>query len=199
VSATFSGRKGVLGFPGLDVILLGDTPMATNLVPWTTRKRRVPASREAQSGGLLQRNLSRLVGELLASSLVPEAVTDQLSGLNERLTGYAPAVTVRKTPSQLIVAVELPGMDERDVELSLTKDELSIRGERRWLLPKVEDGEEAYSESAFGAFERVVPLTGLIVDQDRVEATSSKGVVTITLPFRYEAASGTRKVSIRPE
>ncbi len=109
-----------------------------------------------------------------------------------------PNVNVRKTEAAVIVAVELPGMDERDVEISLTTDGLAIRGERK------PDGDAMggdawnYSESDYGPFERIVPLTGLRIREDKVDATASKGIVTITLPLQAEEDAPVTKVLIRP-
>jgi len=57
--------------------------------------------------------------------------------------------------------------------------------------------EWSYSESEFGPFERIVPLVGLQIQEDRVDATSSKGIVTITLPLKAELEVPAKKVQIR--
>jgi HSP20 family protein len=172
--------------------------MASNVVPWTSKKRKLTASKDEPSSGALQRHVVRLFNEFLASSLVPEVLSEPLAQFGDRLIGFSPAINVLKTEQELLVSVEVPGMDERDIELSLTKEGLTIRGERKpvW----VENTEDAftYLESQFGMFERVVPLTDIVVDEDRVEATASKGVVTISLPFKASSVSSPRKVSIRP-
>ncbi len=175
--------------------------MASNIVPWSSRKKKVLLARQDPASGAIQRHVGRLFNEFLTSSIVPELISEPLSSLGDRLTGFSPAVNVLKSANQLLVSVEVPGMDERDVEISLTTEGLSIRGERRAVFQLAgPDGEqEEYVESLYGAFERIVPLSGLSVDEDRVEATSSKGVVTISLPLRASSASGVRKVSIRAE
>jgi HSP20 family protein len=132
------------------------------------------------------------------SSILPDFVSEPLAQLGERLTTFAPNVNVRKTETAVIVAVELPGMDERDVEISLTTDGLAIRGERKPDADALEAGEWNYSESEYGPFERIVPLAGLRIQEDRVEATASKGIVTITLPLRGEDDAPPKKVPIRP-
>lgn len=175
--------------------------MLSNIVPWSSRKKRIVLAKQDPSSGTIQRNVSRLVNELLASSIVPELISEPLSSLGERLSGFSPAVNVIKSSSHLVISVEVPGMDERDIELSLTKEGLTIRGERRATIPlSASEGEQQeYVESLYGTFERVVPLEGLSVDEDRVEATASKGVVAISLPLKAAGSSVARKVSIRAE
>ena len=175
--------------------------MASSVVPWSSKKKRIVLARQDPSGGAIQRNVSRLFNEFLASSIVPELISEPLSSLGDRLSGFSPAVNVIKSATHLLVSVEVPGMDERDVEISLTKEGLTIRGERRAVsaLSEPQGDQEEYVESLYGTFERVVPLSGITVDEDRVEATSSKGMVTISLPLKATSVSGARKVSIRAE
>ena len=172
--------------------------MPSQIVPWTTRKRRPTTAREDSTSGAIQRNLGWLFNEFLASSIVPEVLSDPLSQFGDRSGGFSPHINVIRTDGELTVLVEVPGMDERDIELSLTKEGLIIRGERKPHRVEHSDGAFAYVEAQYGAFERIVPLTDLAVDEDRVEATSNKGVVTIVLPFREIPHSSPRKVSIRP-
>ena len=172
--------------------------MPSQIVPWTTRKKRSMPVREDSTSGAIQRNLGWLFNEFLASSMVPEILSEPLSQFGDRLGGFSPHINVIKTEGELTVLVEVPGMDERDIELSLTKEGLIIRGERKPYHVELDESAFAYVEAQYGAFERIVPLTDLAVDEDRVEATSNKGVVTIVLPFREIPHSSPRKVSIRP-
>ncbi len=173
--------------------------MSSVMVPWSSRKRRVLLAKQDPSGGAIQRNVGRLFNEFLASSMVPEMISEPLASLGDRLSGFTPAVNVIKTSGALLVSVETPGMDERDIELTLTREALTIRGERKSCAAEAAPEQEEYVESLFGPFERVVPLNGLTVEEDRVEATASKGVVTINLPLKSSPSAGARKVSIRAE
>lgn len=171
--------------------------MAGSIVPWSWKRKRVPVGRDEQSVSTLQRQMNRLFNDFMSnSSFLPDFVTEPLTQLGERMSSFTPNVNVTKNDSALIVAVEVPGMDERDVELSLTKDALTIRGERKQE-HRPENDRWHYVESTYGAFERVVPLTDLVIDEDKVEASATKGVVTITLPFKEAAPSSGKKVSIR--
>jgi HSP20 family protein len=173
--------------------------MSGRIVPWRWKKKTVPVGGQQVAVTNLQRQVNRLFNEVISgSTILPDFVSEPLQQLGERLTTFAPNVNVRKTESAVIVAVELPGMDERDVEISLTSDGLAIRGERKPDGDDVVDGDAwSYSESEYGPFERVVPLTGLSVREDGVEATASKGIVTINLPLRAESEAPAKKVEIR--
>ena len=173
--------------------------MTGNIVPWRWKKKKVPVGGQQDAVSNLQKQVNRLFNEVVSgSSILPDFVSEPLAQLGERLTTFAPNVNVRKTETAVIVAVELPGMDERDVEISLTTDGLAIRGERKADGEALEGGEWNYSESAYGPFERIVPLAGLSIQEDRVDATASKGIVTITLPLKGEEETPVKKVQIRP-
>lgn len=158
--------------------------MGGNIVPWRWKKRTVPVGGAADAVTNIQRQVNKLFSDVVAgSTMLPDFVSEPLAQLGERLTTFAPSVNVRKTESAVVVSVELPGMDERDVEISLTSDGLAIRGERKLGSESAEGGEWSYSESDYGPFERIVPLGGLRVHQDKLEVTASKGIVTIILPL----------------
>jgi HSP20 family protein len=101
----------------------------------------------------------------------------QSSGM-ERV--WAPAVDVYETKDELVVNAELPGLNEKDIHLSITSDMLTVRGERQW---NHEVKQESYyrGERWYGKFERTLPLP-IPVQADKVKATYRDGVLRITLP-----------------
>jgi HSP20 family protein len=106
--------------------------MNGNIVPWRWKKRKVPVGGAQDAVSNLQRQVNRLFNEVVTgSTILPDFVSEPLAQLGERLTTFAPNVNVRKSEGAVIIAVELPGMDERDVEISLTTDGVAIRGERK--------------------------------------------------------------------
>ena len=102
----------------------------------------------------------------------------QQPGSMERV--WAPAVDMYETKDALVVAAELPGLDEKDIHLSIIGDVLSVRGERQW---NQEVKQESYyrGERWYGKFERSLPLP-MPVQADKVTAKYRDGVLTITLP-----------------
>ena len=107
----------------------------------------------------------------------------QQPGSMERV--WAPAVDMYETKDALMVAAELPGLDEKDIHLSIIGDVLSVRGERKW---NQEVKQESYyrGERWYGKFERSLPLP-MPVQGDKVTARYRDGVLTITLPKAEEA------------
>jgi HSP20 family protein len=103
-----------------------------------------------------------------------------------------PALELSETDNGLKVVAELPGMEEKDVDVTLDGDVLTIRGERR---EAVEDEGRRFSERWYGAFERRVPLP-YAVDEDRVEASFQDGLLSVTLPRSPEAAERRRRIPV---
>lgn len=112
---------------------------------------------------------------------------DFSSGGVDRLEGFSPQVDLRDKGKDIHVTAELPGLDEKDVEVLLSGDTLTIRGEKNE--EKEDQGEERYRlERTYGAFRRSFSLP-CEVDPDKATASYKKGVLTITLPKTAAAAS----------
>jgi len=116
--------------------------------------------------------------------------------LERRLaTAFTPHVDVSETDKEIKVSVELPGMDEKDIDVSLTRDTLTIKGEKKE--EKEEQGKDYYRmERSYGSFTRSVPLS-VEVDTDKVQATFNKGVLDITLPKTARAIQEMKKVPVK--
>lgn len=107
----------------------------------------------------------------------------------------APAVDVTENDQAYAITAELPGMDEKDIDVTVTEDSLVLKGEKRQ--EREEKGKNTYvSERSYGAFQRVFALP-VGVDRNKVAADFSKGVLTITLPKTQEAQTQKKKVEIK--
>jgi HSP20 family protein len=102
---------------------------------------------------------------------------------------------VTETETEYRVSVELPGVDEKDIELSLTDDVVTLKGEKK-ATHAAQDRDFHVHERSYGAFQRIFPIPDG-VDRSKVEAAFSKGVLTITLPKSKEAQSKPRKVTVK--
>ncbi len=110
-------------------------------------------------------------------------------------SGFVPRINVTEDEKKILVTCELPGMDEKDFEVTLNKDALIIKGEKRVEHEKNEAG-TAYFERSYGSFQRVVPLRTK-VDEDKIEANFKNGVLHLTLPKTIESQKESRKISVK--
>lgn len=113
---------------------------------------------------------------------------------------FTPRIDVVDTDKEIRVSAELPGLDEKDIDVSLTKESLTIKGEKKEEKEeKEEKGKDYYrSERSYGSFTRTIPLP-LEVDAEKVSASFKKGVLTVTLPKTKQALSETKKVAVKAE
>ena len=98
---------------------------------------------------------------------------------------HVPAVDIEEAADEFIVRVDLPGMQQKDVKVSLMGDTLTIRGERKHETQR-QDGNMHRVERAYGSFERSFTL-GTPVSSDKVKATYRDGVLEIHVPKAEEA------------
>lgn len=106
---------------------------------------------------------------------------------------WAPSVDVSETGKEVIVRAEAPGMDPKDIDISLVGNRLTIKGERK---QEKEEKEENYyrSERIYGSFSRTVQLPAE-VDENKIDATYKDGVLKITMPKTRE--EGVRKIEVK--
>ncbi|MEZ5990063.1 MAG: Hsp20/alpha crystallin family protein [Planctomycetota bacterium] len=124
--------------------------------------------------------------DLFRGFLVPTSKTEQE-------TAWAPQVDVREDTEAYRVEVELPGLDVEDVELTVTPESLTLRGDKK--AEERREGEDWHVvERSYGAFSRSIQFPAAIA-QDAVEAEAKNGVLTIRLPKATNGKS--QKVQIR--
>jgi len=101
---------------------------------------------------------------------------------------WAPSMDLSETKDSLVVKVEAPGMDQKDIQISLQENLLTIKGEKR---QEKEEKDERYHrvERSYGSFTRSVRLP-VGVDASKVTATFKNGLLTVTMP-KTVAAKGT--------
>ncbi len=109
--------------------------------------------------------------------------------------GAMPAVDVTETDKAYEIAAELPGMDEKNIEVKLANGVLTIKGEKQE--DKEEKKKDYYMrERSFGSFERSFQVPDG-VDTDKIEAAFKKGVLTLTLPKTAEAQKAEKKIAVK--
>jgi HSP20 family protein len=157
-------------------------------------KKGLPAllsERGARPFVALQQEMNRLFDRFFGeeSSLYPSSIAE------EWLSTSYPQLDIRETAKGLKVSVELPGMSEKDVHVSITGNSLTIKGEKK------EEKEEKHAnyvrmERRYGSFNRVIPLSEEI-DPDRAEATFKNGLLEIELPRSEKAESQRKRINIK--
>jgi HSP20 family protein len=106
-----------------------------------------------------------------------------------------PSVDLAETDKEVLVTAELPGMDQKDIEVSLNHDRLVIRGEKK---EEQEEKKKDYyrKERRFGSVYREIPLPCEVM-ADKVDATFKNGVLRVTLPKTQQAQKENLKIPVK--
>jgi HSP20 family protein len=155
-----------------------------DLIPWSKNQELMNRREEANPFLTLHREMNRLFDDMWHGfgSRFPTLMEGRFSW---------PNVELSETDKALKITAELPGMDEKDIQVELAHGVLRIRGEKK--VESEGDG-KVFSERYYGSFERQIPLEG--VQEDKVEASFKNGLLTITLPKSDEAQAGVRRIAI---
>ena len=106
-----------------------------------------------------------------------------------------PAVDMTEDDTAYMITAEVPGLEEKNIEVTVSDDVLTLKGEKHY-----EEDEKTknhfMSERAYGSFQRSFALPDGI-DRDKIEAELSKGVLTITLPKTAEAQKPQKKIEVK--
>lgn len=134
----------------------------------------------------LQREIDRLFEDFARGFPTPSNL-----GNGGRLM---PSIDVVETDKEIEITAELPGLEEKDVQLNVADNLLTIRGEKK---AEKEDKGKDYRivERSYGAFERMLELPPG-VDADAIKASIAKGVLTVTVP--KPAPAQAKKIEVKP-
>jgi HSP20 family protein len=157
-----------------------------NLIPWN-RDRNVPAARESSDSHpvfALHREMNRLFDDFFRAFDVPAKAGGSAFSANW------PSIELSETDDEIRVIAELPGLDQKDIDVSLDHDVLTIRGEK-----KSENSGAFYSERWQGTFQRSVQLSR-DADPDKANAQFRNGVLSVTVAKRPDARSRTRHIAV---
>ena len=160
-----------------------------DLIPWGRQESNVPAmcrDEERSPFVSLRREMDRLFDDFFRSPLSG-------SGLARSAMAW-PSLEVKETDEEVRITAELPGMNERDVELSVQDGLLTLRGEKK---AESEDKDRGWSERFYGRFERRIALPDG-VDEEACNATFRDGVLTVTMP-KAEEKTRSRRIPINAE
>jgi HSP20 family protein len=106
----------------------------------------------------------------------------------------APSVDLHETDKEYSLTAELPGLDEKDIDLSVHEGVMTLKGEKRYE-KSGEKNKARIVERHYGSFQRVFTLPS-DVDDEKITAKFGKGVLTVTMPKRAGAKPASRQISI---
>ena len=155
----------------------------TDLIPWR-REPELPASLSS-----LQREMNRMFDDFFGRPRRSPFAFEELGA-------FSPSLDIAETEDAMEISAELPGMTEKDIDVTLSADRgsLTIKGEKRLEKEKKERG-YYHSERSYGAFRRTIALPALAKD-DQVHATFQAGVLTIQLK-KDKAGNGEKHIKVK--
>jgi len=108
---------------------------------------------------------------------------------------WRPSVDISETKNNFVVKAELPGLEAKDVNVSISGDMLTIKGEKK-KEEEEKDEHHHYVERYYGSFQRTFQLPNT-VKTDKIDATFEKGVLKVTLPKKPEAKKKDIEITIK--
>ncbi|MBW8270192.1 Hsp20/alpha crystallin family protein [Caldovatus aquaticus] len=158
-----------------------------DIAPWAGGRSRVPSLFRDDPGSLfasLRQEVDRLFDEAFRDFGSPF--------LGFRSGAGWPTAEVVETDKEIRATFELPGVDEKDVEVLLEDGDLIVRGEKR---SETADRDRRFTERFYGRFERRIPL-GREIQEDQVRAEFRNGVLTVTAPKSPQAEQRMRRIPV---
>jgi len=156
-----------------------------DLVPWVKGDRERTSAQSGSLGSMvsLHREMNRLFDDMFRGF-------DATGFFGGR--GIWPSTDVEETDKEYRITAELPGLEERDVEVLLQDGVLTVRGEKK---SESESRSRTHSERFYGRFERQIPLA-LDADDTAVSAAFKDGVLTVTVPKSAQAVERSKRIPI---
>ncbi|MBC7164421.1 MAG: Hsp20/alpha crystallin family protein [Roseovarius sp.] len=157
-----------------------------DLIPWA-RKDHAPEPKGDETNPIatLQRDMNRVF----------ESFWNRVGDLDWPWGGGEAKSDVVETGDHIEVSIELPGVEMKDIEVSVTDDMLTVKGEKK--IERQEEKKGYYlSERSYGAIYRTIPLPPG-VDGEKAEASFRNGVLTIRLPQTPEAQARVKHIEVK--
>jgi HSP20 family protein len=109
--------------------------------------------------------------------------------------GWIPAVDIHETKSDIVVTMDIPAINPKDISIAVIEDKLTVKGERK---REEEIKEEDYyrTERVYGSFQRIVSLPTVVVGA-KAKATYKDGVLRIAIPKSQKAGPKEIKISVK--
>jgi HSP20 family protein len=159
------------------------------LGPWTGGRGLTPFELGRDPFGSFRREMDRLFDDFFAPT-EGRSFAPALRG-----EGVWPRIDVEETDHDYIVTAEVAGLDEKNIDLNLRENTLTISGEKREERHDKQRG-AAYAERFYGQFRRTIPFE-VEVDEDKVDAKFRNGVLTVTLPKSEKPEAKARRIEVK--
>lgn len=157
-----------------------------SIIPWKKEERSLARGRgDGDPFAQLQRRMNSVFEDFFGRSSSSDLWGDDAGE-------FLPRVDVSETGKEVRITADLPGLDEKDVEVTVTNNMLTIKGEKK-VEKEEEEGDYYHSERSYGYFDRTIALPQGI-DADNAKAKFKKGVLKVTIPKKPEAQSSRRKI-----
>ena len=165
-----------------------------SLLPFFSRNW--PMSRSSEDSDpfmAFRREMNRVFDDAFRSSGLPSLVGSAFGRMPEGT--LMPQIDVSESEHEIQVTAELPGIDEKDVHVTLAEDMLTIRGEKK-AEREQKDHDYHLMERSHGTFLRALPLP-FTADPSQVKAVFKNGVLTVTIPKPKEVQQKQRRIEVQ--
>ena len=156
------------------------------IILWRRGNQRWLAEREGEPFSYLRQQINRVFDDFWGEPSLARG---------ETWSGFAPQVDVTETDKDVKVCAEIPGVEAKDIDVSVEDGTLRIRGEKKYEREENEKGQYRM-ERSYGSFERAIPLP-VEVDEAKAKAEFKNGVLRLTLPKRPGAQSRRKKIPVK--
>ena len=156
------------------------------IVPWRKSEERSLAQRGGDPLRHLRSQINRVFDDFWGES--------RLAPGREIAGGFWPQVDVTEAEKEIKVSAEIPGVESKDIDVSVEDGMLTIKGEKKYEREEKEKGQYRM-ERSYGSFERAIGLPAE-VDESKAKAEFKKGVLRLTLPKRPGTPSRRKKISV---
>lgn len=114
-----------------------------------------------------------------------------------RIDSFSPKVDISEDDAEVTISAELPGMNEKDIQVNLKDDVLTIRGEKKNEFEDKDKDKQYYRyERSYGSFQRSIQLPGDI-DADKIKASFKNGVLNVSLPKSEKAKENVKQIEVK--
>ena len=156
------------------------------IILWRRGNQRWLAEREGEPFSYLRQQINRVFDDFWGEPWLVRG---------ETWSGFAPQVDVTETEKDMKVCAEIPGVEAKDIDVSVEGGMLRIRSEKKYEREENEKGQYRM-ERSYGSFERAIPLP-VEVDEAKAKAEFKNGVLRLTLPKRPGAQSRRKKIPVK--